>query len=85
MWGQPSRLSRRAEQGGLFTDMGIMHAIGQMGLGGQPATCHSERSRTLSEAEGDGGVEEPAVSLRRTTPAWSTNGKGTTSAVPPKP
>lgn len=32
--------------------------------------CHSERSRTLSEAEGDGGVEEPAVSLRRPTPAW---------------
>jgi hypothetical protein len=24
--------------------------------------CHSDRSRTLSEAEGDGGVEEPASS-----------------------
>jgi len=24
-------------------------------------TCHSNRSRTLSEAEGDGAVEEPAV------------------------
>jgi hypothetical protein len=26
--------------------------------------CHSDRSRTLSEAEGDGGVEEPAVCVR---------------------
>lgn len=27
--------------------------------------CHSDRSRTLSEVEGDGAVEEPAVGLRR--------------------
>ncbi len=25
-----------------------------------PKPCHSDRSRTLSEAEGDGAVEEPA-------------------------
>lgn len=38
----------------------------------RPIVCHSERSRSDS----DGGVEEPAVSLRRPTPAWSTKEEG---------
>jgi hypothetical protein len=33
-----------------------------------PPFCHSDRSRTLSEVEGDGGVEEPAFSRQRHEP-----------------
>jgi hypothetical protein len=33
--------------------------------------CHSDRSRTLSEAEGDGGVEEPASRVRHLDPEVS--------------
>jgi hypothetical protein len=31
------------------------------GWPGSSSLCHSDRSRTLSEAEGDGGAEEPAA------------------------